>query len=145
MSNDSPRVFLCPVHPHGEIVTDEDGRIIDVISDYYVTLPPRWLGRHAGIKEEAVEAGEAEKLNDTLLTFAVSLALADDYKLPGLDGKPENWDFDELALDVVTWVNYVVWRSFNKDFTVKKNYLLASMNGNIKRPLTEALGETGTT
>ena len=129
------RTFHCPI-------PDYDGVNDDGDPDYYITLPPRWLGSHAMAKDEAVDSGEKAGLKGVILTFAVSLALAEDYKLPGLDGKPDNWDFSLLDLELITWTNFIVWGSFNRDLTVKKNYLLASMNGNV-RAVAEILGATG--
>ena len=129
--------FPCPI-------PDFNGANDDGDPDYYVTNPARWLGKHAIVKDEAIAKGEAAGLESIGLTLAVSLALAEDFRLPGLDGKPENWDFAELPLELITWVNFVVWGSFHKDFTVKKNYLLASLNGNVKT-LAGLVGEIGIT
>lgn len=85
----------------------------------FVVLPPRWLGEHAKRRDEAIEA--ARKYNsETFTSFAVSLALCENWNLPGLDGKPEAWDFSKLPLQLIAWVNDEVLSDFGRCFIVPK-------------------------
>ena len=127
------RIISCPIPGYDDV---EDGK-----PQYYVGLPDTWLGKHAVVRDAAIETAKGQGIdNDSLATFAVSLALADDFRLPGLDGKPDNWDFGELSLELISWVNFAVYASFNRDFTVKKSYLLASLNGHLAKEMTDLLG-----
>lgn len=86
----------------------------------FVELPDEWLGIHAQRRDEAAEQAEKQGHADTLTQFAVSLSLCDEWRIPGLEGKPENWDFLELPLDMIDWVNSVVLSDFAKAFYVPK-------------------------
>ena len=88
----------CPVEGYGE-------RWIDV--------PDEWLGKHAAVRDAAVAAAKDKELSATSLNFAVSVALLDDFNLPGLEGRPEHWQFDDISLRVISWVNNEVLPPFN--------------------------------
>jgi len=124
------RLYPCPI-PGYDGLKDDDSPV------YFVELPDKWLGKHTIVKDAALDSADTQGFNNTYTTFAVSLALTDNFVLPGLEGKPETWDFGELDLELITWVNHVVWGSFNADFTLKKSYFLASLNGHLdKKTLT---------
>lgn len=123
----------CPIPGYDETGGDGQPR-------YYVTVPDEWLGLHSEVYSHAVnsivESGliKRGKYGD----LAVSLALADDYRLPRLEGKPENWPdnaFPKFPLKVLAWVNYLVLQSYLDCFEVKKNWLMPSLNG-LKQTMT---------
>jgi hypothetical protein len=90
--------------------------------DASITLPDRWLGLHAERRDEAIEQLDkvAKYKGGVLRNFAVSLALLDDWSLPGLSGKPDKWDFKQIDLDLIAWVNETVLSSFGLCFVVPK-------------------------
>ena len=94
----------------------------------YIDLPDEWLGEHSYRYGEAIEKAD-KAWSDTLQTFAVSLALLDDWRLPGLEGNPESWDFAKLPLSVIGWVNGVTMGSYNQCFIFPKVSPLPSQNG----------------
>jgi len=111
--DESGRKIPCPIP--GFDATGEDGEPL-----YYVTIPDRWLVRHAIRRDRAIESADGELGSSDGLTFAVSMALAEDWHLPGLGGNPDNWNLEEMDLEMVRWVNSVVWADFQACFYVKK-------------------------
>lgn len=115
----SPRIFPCPVPGF-------DGRTQDDIPEYYVTLPAQWLGEHTAVYDAAVERIKDRGYSNAVATFIVSLALTDDFMLPGLNGKltgdNEGDKSNRMSLDVIAWVNEVVHASYMDCFNVKKKY-----------------------
>lgn len=112
------RKILCPLPEYGE--ETESG---EWASDYFVVVPDRWLVRHAVRRDEVLDKWGDELGNTDGLKFAISMALADDWNLPGLGGNPENWDFSEFDLEIARWVNSVIFDSFAACWYVKKNLL----------------------
>ena len=67
-------------------------RRIDCPVGGWIGLPDEWLGAHALRQDEAQR--KSESLPKPYQTWTVALALLEDWGgLPGLDGKPEAWDF----------------------------------------------------
>ena len=89
----------------------------DDFPNAWVDLPDTWQGLHAERRDNAARQGN---MGTTLTGFAVSLALADDWSLPGLNGNPENWNFEEIDLRLIAWLNQVVVGDFAKCFIVPK-------------------------
>lgn len=148
MSEKDPRIYVCPIPEYGEMVPldpDDESAGMKIVSDYYVTLPPDWMGEHAMTRDTAVDSAIEKGLTGEFLTFAVSLALADDFRLPGLEGKHERWDFNKIKLEVITWVNAIVYGSYDEDHTVKKKYLLVSPSGYVPPMLVKLMRATGHT
>jgi len=117
----------CPIPGYDE--TGEDGQ-----PRYYVTVPDEWLGLHSEAYGDALNAAIKSGLTKRpqYSDLAVSLALADDYRLPLLEGKPENWAVDvfpKFPLKVLAWVNHLLIKSYIDCFDVKKNWLMPSLNG----------------
>lgn len=114
---DKPSVkAVCPLADYGR--SDEAG---EWQSDYFVTRPAKWLGRHSIRRDEVVEKAGANLGTSDVLKFAISMALLDDWHLPGLHGNPENWDFSDMDLQVILWVNREIFDSFQACYVVKKN------------------------
>lgn len=90
-------------------------------NDYYVVIPDRWLGSHYLNYLEATEAANGAK--GVIKRFAMSIAICDDYKLPGLDGKPERWDLSKCDLQLMAWVASVVIVDFEACFIFPKKKL----------------------
>lgn len=105
---------------------------------YYIELPDEWLGEHSYRYEEASSKVE-DKWNATIRTFSVSLALLEDWRLPGLEGNPESWDFAKMPLSIIGWVNGIVIRSYMDCFIVPKGSPSLSQNGQ-KETQTAAAG-----
>ena len=98
----------------------------------WIDLPDKWLGDHANRRDEAADkAGEIE-LRGTLQDFAVSMALLDDWNLPGLTGNPDNWDFEQVDLQIITWVVTATIFDFMKCWAIPKNSLSPSPNGSME-------------
>jgi hypothetical protein len=87
----------------------------------FIILPDAWLGEHAQRHDEAVEKATAAKMPRTWRDFAVSLALLDDWKLPGLSGNPEKWDFATISLPIMAWVKQVTLEAYYANFVIPKN------------------------
>jgi len=51
--------------------------------DAWIDLPDTWLGRHAQRRDEVIEKSPKD-MGITLMSFAVSLALLENWNLPGL-------------------------------------------------------------
>ena len=114
------------------------GRRIDCplpdLEDAFVVLPDEWLGLHAQRRDQAVREA-ARYDSNTITLFAISLAIADDWGgIPGLDGKPENWDFTKVKIPIIAWMNESVLTDFNKAFIVPKNSLSPSPSGSMAIP-----------
>jgi hypothetical protein len=94
----------------------------------WIELPNRFTGLHQQRRDEAIEA--ASKYNSVQLTlFSMSLASLDDWSLPGLVGKVEDWDFTKLDLQIIYWVNQEVQSAFEVMQIIPKNYSPPSPNG----------------
>lgn len=90
------------------------------LSGAWIDLPDLpWLGRHAQRRDEASE--KSKDLGQTLQMFVVSLALLDDWSLPGLTGNPEKWDYAGLDLRMIYWVSQTVLSDFGACFDIPKN------------------------
>ena len=107
-------------------------------NDLEIVLPDEWLGIHAQRRDEAAEASiesGLDKKSVTLFQFALSLALLDDWKgIPGLDGPPENWTFEDVPLEIIAWINIVCLGEFMACFEVPKKVLSPSDSGKNKIP-----------
>lgn len=112
------RKVYCPLPEYS--AKDEDGK---QTSNYFVVLPEKWLVRHSLRRDEALEKAGG-KLGDTDgIKFAISMAILDDWNLPGLGGNPENWNFEEFDLEIARWVNSIVYDSFAGCWYIKKKLL----------------------
>ena len=85
----------------------------------FIELPDIWLGIHADRRDETIDK-IGDQYGRTLQTFGISLALLDDWLLPGLNGNPEKWDFKELDLKMIAWVSSYVMGDFLKCWAVPK-------------------------
>ena len=96
-----------------------------------ITLPDRWLGSHAERRDEAIEALDknARYKGATLRSFAVSMALLEDWDLPGLAGNPDKWDFSQIDLSLIAWVNGAVLTDYGMCFIVPKALSVALPDG----------------
>jgi hypothetical protein len=98
--------------------------------DSYIVLPDEWVGDHSRRYDEAVAEVERQELSGaTLRNFAVALALLDDWRLPGLEGKPELWDFSQIRLEIIGWVGTLVVSEYWKCFAVPKDSSPVSQTG----------------
>jgi len=113
MSDKNGRIIPCRFEGYDE--TNKDGK-----PKYFLTLPPEWLGKHTTIEEQAIEAGVKAGLSSKQLTFAVSIALLDDYCLPGMESK--KWDFDLLPSRLIAWVNTAVYANYKQDQVIEKKF-----------------------
>ena len=89
--------------------------------DSFIVMPDRWKGEHAQRRDEALEQAVTKRMGNTLSSFAIAMALLDDWKLPGLNGNPEKWDFSEVELPIIAWVTDEVLGSYRRCFQVPKN------------------------
>ena len=87
----------------------------------FIELPDHWKGVHAQRYDEAIEAARVAKLPVTWREFSAAMALLDDWKLPGMNGNPDKWDFAELDLRVMVWVKNVTLPAYYGNFVVPKN------------------------
>jgi len=82
------------------------------IKGSFVGLPDTWMGEHAARRDQAAEQCREKKLGETLTYFAVSMALLEDWNLPGLTGNPEQWKYEGINLQLISWVSEVVLADF---------------------------------
>lgn len=88
--------------------------------DAWIDLPDLpWLGRHAQRRDEASE--KSKELGPTIQGFAVSVALLENWNLPGLNGNPEKWDFSLIDLRLIYWVSTTTLSDFGACFDIPKN------------------------
>lgn len=88
----------------------------------WIGLPDEWLGKHAARRDEAVKAATEKKLPTLYLNFAVAMSLLEDWgDIPGLDGNPEKWDFDELLWNVMAFITGFVFGDVDRAMEVPKN------------------------
>lgn len=84
----------------------------------WIELPPEWLGEHAKRRDDVVE--RVQHLSVTERQFAISIALMENWNIPGLGGNPEAWDFSKLNLKMIAWINQEVLNDFAACFIVPK-------------------------
>lgn len=115
--DDNVKRIYCPVA--GFCTRDDAGRFVS--SDWWIERPAEWMGEHALVRDRAVKSAGDQLGTSDLLTFSVSLALAHDWRLPGLEGNPDKWDFSQLNLRIITWVNHVIFEDFQRCYQIPKN------------------------
>lgn len=93
----------------------------DDFPESYIDLPDQWLGIHAEKRDQAMERGREEGFTGTLLSFFAALELLEDFRLPGFEGPPQNWDIRQTPLPIIARVNAAVWDSFSACFKIPKN------------------------
>ncbi len=103
----------CPIPGYNE--RNDDGEAV-----YFVVIPDEWMGRHAVKRDDAFMELDKMDLPAAFRTFGVSLALAEDWNLPGMKGKL-NYDFNEMSLKIMAWVGHAVWGSFTRCYEIPKN------------------------
>ncbi len=99
------------------------------LENAWVGFPDRWLGLHASRRDEALDQAREKKLGETLTRFAVSMALLDDWNLPGLAGNPEQWDYQRIDLALMSWVIGEVLPDFFLCLNAPAAYSKRSGNG----------------
>ena len=107
--------------------------------EFYIELPDEWLGEHTYRYDEATDKAKSE-WSDALQSFSVALSLLDDWRLPGLEGNPDTWEFEKMPLSVIGWVNRTVIPSYMACFIVPKGSPSLSLNGPTGQPKTAAAG-----
>ena len=94
----------------------------------WVLLPPEWLGKHMVRRDQVVE-GLDEKVTRSLQRVAISLAIVDDFEIPGIGKRQEEWDFDEISVNVLQWLINSVYMDFGMAFIVPKKKSPKSRSG----------------
>jgi hypothetical protein len=97
--------------------------------DTWIELPAEFTGRDVVRRDKAVEKLKDSGRGITLDNFMVSVALLQNWQLPGLGGNVEQWNIEELPLKVIAWVNGVVLGEFQKCFLFPRHSLRPSVNG----------------
>jgi hypothetical protein len=95
----------------------------------WLGLPDEWLGLHASRRDRAAKAAEEKGLPGTLASFAIALALLEDWSLPHLTGNPDRWELEQVPLALIAWVNQAVLADFSACFIVPKKRSAPSANG----------------
>ena len=86
----------------------------------YVVLPGEWLGAHLLRRDEAVRATAAFN-SESLRNAAIALAVADEWGgVPGITGKPDEWDLRKTPVPLLMWLEREVFLSFAEAFVVPK-------------------------
>jgi len=112
---------------------------------HWIELPDEWLGKHALEREKADKANQDNGLTGELAEFSICLVLSENFRLPGLEGKPENWDFGQMPLAVIAWVTALVSVGFNKAYAVPKALARSSLTGRALKPTMTKTADTGQT
>ena len=90
--------------------------------DSWLLLPDRWLGEHATRYSAVMSEIDGSK-GVVMANFAAAMALMEDWSLPGLEGNPKNWNFNEIDLQIIAWVNYhVITNGFLDCFNVRTDF-----------------------
>lgn len=98
--------------------------------DAFVVLPDEWLGEHAERYDQAIRAAAKRFEGRTLINFSIALTIAENWGgIPGLEGKPENWDFTKLPLELISWMNQAVLNDYALALSVPKVSSAPSSNG----------------
>ena len=98
-------------------------------TDAWVKLPDRWIGDHANRRDVALAKATEAGLGQTLSNFSVAMALLDNWRLPGIEGNPEKWDFSQLDWGLIAWVIEVVVNPFLARYELAQRYSILSLNG----------------
>lgn len=106
----------------------------------FIALPDAWLGSHVTRRDEAIGLSRDAKLATTHRTFAVAMALLDDWNIAELPHNPELWDFAGLDLRVIAWINTIVMDDFMACWKVPKVSWSQSQSGAIATQVTKADG-----
>jgi len=109
--------IYCPLPNFGEVDKDTG----EVNSEYFIRRPSEWYGYHSRKRDEVIEKSNGALGGGDLLKFAISMALAEDWNLPGLPNNPERWDFDKVRLEVIVWVNQVIYNDLMRCYVIPKN------------------------
>ena len=109
----------------------------------HIELPDVWLGSHAERRDETLAKLRVD-YGQTLQNFGVSLALLDNWQLPGLNGNPDKWDFNKLDLRLIAWVSGQVLGDFSRCWIVPKEQPLLSENGSMAAAKAEEAGSLET-
>lgn len=104
---------------------------LPLFPDSYIVIPERWKGKHYLLYQKALAATIEKELKGILQRFSISLALAEDWNIEGLNGPVKNWDFREIDLELMLWVNQTVLANFEECFKVKKKNLKQFGNNSI--------------
>ena len=99
------------------------------IEGAFIGLPDKWIGAHAARRDRALEQAREKKLGDTLSSFAVAMALLEEWSLPGMMGNPEQWDYEQLDLSLIAWVRKGVMADFLACLLAPETYSKQSGNG----------------
>jgi hypothetical protein len=95
----------------------------------WLDLPDEWLGKHALAYDEALDKAREAGLSRIATNFALSLALLDNWELPGIGGNPDGWQFAELPLPLIGWIIAAVLEDYNQCWQVPKNSYRPSQTG----------------
>lgn len=99
--------------------------------DMWLLLPAKWRGEHAQRYESARD--KAQELGWVLSTFAGAMAILEDWNISGLNGNPENWDFTQVDLATIGWINFHAVTNakygYLSCFEVSKNFSAPSLSG----------------
>lgn len=94
---------------------------VEGLGEVWIGLPDVWLGKHILRRDQTmVKIRESKQESALFLRFAVAMALLEDWKLPGLGGNPETWNFEELNLSVMLWVADTALADFGAALLVPK-------------------------
>lgn len=89
----------------------------------WIGLPDEWLGKHAVIRDDAIEKALKEKLPPVFVNFAVAMSLLEDWGgLPGLDGNPDKWELGEVSWNLIAFITGYVSGDLDRAGVVSKNY-----------------------
>lgn len=123
------RIIPCPIPGYNHI-DQESGPV------YWVALPDKWLGLHSVKRQAAYDALQKRGVTDqTIVNFAIAIALLDDWALPGVSGNRDAWDLEQIGLPVMGWVSDTVLTEFLACFDVKKNYSPVLRHGWTKKTI----------
>lgn len=87
----------------------------------WIGLPDEWLGLHAVRQKEAQDKARQAGLPEPFANLAVALALLDDWgELPGMDGNPERWDYNQIRWALMNWITTQVFTDLSKALHVPK-------------------------
>lgn len=116
--------YPCPIP---DFDMDDDGQ-----PRYWIDVPEAWLGHHADRYIQALESCDKHDppQRGVIRDLTCAMALLEDWHLPGIGANPEKWDFGQVRLEVIAWINKTVLRDgYYKAFEVPKKNYSRSSNG----------------
>lgn len=99
---------------------------------YFLVLPEQYFGLHIMARDKAAESVR-DFGSPTITNLARAMAVLEDWHIPGLPARPEEWDFSKLRAEVIGWIISTVEAHFKAQFVIPKKDLSNSPNQSVSQ------------